>query len=68
MFFFPFFFFAVLPTGTPAPTPRGGDLSVSPSPCSPVGQCASDGAGSPLAGRMARYFAGAGRRSQGSGR
>lgn len=60
--------FAILPTGAPAPTLRGGDLFVSPSPCSPGGQCEGDGAGSPLAGRAARDSAGAGRRTLGSDR
>lgn len=67
MFFFFFLFCGFCLEVPRAPAPRGGDLSVSPSPCSPVGQCEGDGAGSPLAGRTARYFAGAaGRRSRGS--
>lgn len=60
--------FAISSTGAPAPTLRGGDLFVFPSPCSPGGQCEGDGAGSPLAGRAARDSAGAGRRTLGSDR
>ena len=55
-------------TDAPAPTLRGGDLSVSPSPCSPGGQGEGDVAGSPLAGRMAQYSVGGGRTTHGSDR